>query len=297
MGQARLIPTLVAGAWLAAPCAGQDYTGDRLDTANWLADALRSQTELMFVTINRADNSVLFWNPACSRNPFDPSSLDTDDLHRDLRSSDSPIDREMAVDMFVRYARVCERTEAYVGEKLDALYLTAIAPRDHREGWQCLEPLGDLRLCFAKDFPDYIQYVTRRESRLAEMDDAELLDHVRANVDTILWEVHLDHDTVTRIELNTFTASLLHHDGFWDEMARNYVSVVAALPNRHILLVAEGNSRHAVEMLRQEVRRSFGEESRPVSLTLLRRVGTGWQVKEILAAPDLSGETAPLQPE
>jgi uncharacterized protein YtpQ (UPF0354 family) len=78
-----------------------------------------------------------------------------------------------------------------------------------------------------------------------------------------------------------YESSLLLQANLWKELAKDMKgSLVAAVPNRSLMVYGDGADAAKVARLRSIVRKMHAEEDRPISPRLLRWTGEGWEVFE-----------------
>jgi hypothetical protein len=200
--------------------------------------------------------------------------------------------------------RLWTLARASIYPALRSRYATTTLEIDGRGGGTPLPPmmqrpwLADLILVVLYDFGQHMSYVTRSNVDAWDTVEEELWAYAFHNLKTLprpRWEP-VGHGVFRLVSEVSYEETLLLLDEVRARL-RFSTHAVFALPNRGVLLTADGTDLAAVRALLDAARRHLQQDPWPLSGALVRRVREGWRrfdVPRELAAPAHVLETVSL---
>jgi uncharacterized protein YtpQ (UPF0354 family) len=145
----------------------------------------------------------------------------------------------------------------------------------------CRRLVADLWIVYARDLPKAIVPLT--ESDVADLGLTEEELHRRAMDNLEKRVVRIENRTLPNgfgmlVCGDDYESSLLLQKNLWKTIAADTKGdLVAGVPNRDLMVYADSATPGAVARLRRLVQEMHDEQARPISPTILRWTGDGWE--------------------
>lgn len=139
---------------------------------------------------------------------------------------------------------------------------------------------ADLWVLYARFAPALTDFLADGDEHLLDVKPNELfelaLDNLRSRLPPVQRHGKVGAEMLTCG--GTFEASLLLYEDLWESLAEEISGdLVACVPSRDTVLLTGTAIPGGVERLRSAAQRILGENAHPLSGSLLRRTGEGWE--------------------
>ena len=272
-----LVPLLLLLSFATASSAQIGRPETRMDTLGILAEAFRNAPEIKAVDVNRGDVSLVLTMPDDSQVTSYP-----DNLHLQLQTAESDVQRQGMVDGFVR-----NLVEGFA-QSDRPIIAENIFPVIRRAGYGQAQGgpqpfawpfVGGLQILFAEDLPTSLRYLTEAQ--------ITALSLTPETIGPIAMENFLRHEVPMQIEGNgpyilisdgNYEASYLLDVGLWQRVDAKLGSVILIVPARDLVIFADGDIAGNEALLRGYAKQAIPEMSYPLSEAVLVWKGNHWEV-------------------